>query len=483
MRLITAGLLVSFAGCSAVGPGADGGLVAGADAGVTGVVTVDGGAAWPPQLTSVEARVSGRTGRDLRLSLKGKDRNLDAVSVAVRLLDATDGPVVAMDSNRDGVADATGGVLLLEGKRWVTEVLTASASIRGLFASPTGVTQVAVVLVDAAGLQSEEQIVPVEAQLVRARGEPCDATFMADRCEPGLGCRGTPAVCDEGLAPQIGRLAFYRNATGGPTILVEGTEPEDDLLAIRFEFQNAQGVAISIDSDGDGMPDLSSFDQDALALAVDGSFFLRLQSGDGLDQQVPKLVAIPSDGAGHTGTPKIVAPAPIPVRSAGQGCDARGFDTCGPNLSCSPGIVGATNRCATASPLRTAQCTAAPLLLAGGRVTGLAEGGSLWDAPAGCSTNDPTGRPEGVVKLRLTDRAAKLTLSTANPGTGFDTTLYVMPECPNDTQDSLGCSDDLPGAGGASQLVLEDLPPGDYLVVVDSFDPLGGPFELTAVVE
>jgi hypothetical protein len=439
--------------------------------------------AYAPVLTSVEARVSGRTGRDLRLSVKGKDRNLDAMSVFVRVLDAMGNPVTALDSNRDGLADTSEGVLVLEGKHWVTEVVTASATIRGLFAYPTGVTQVAVVMVDSASLRSEEQIVPVIDQVVRARAEPCDATFVADRCEAGLGCRGTPAVCSEGQAPQIGRLAFYRNATGGPTILVEGTEPEDDLSTIRFQFQNAQKQAISIDSDGDGLPDLASFDQNALDLAVDGSFFLRMVSGDGLDNQVPKLVAIPSDAAGHVGTAKIVAPMTIPVRGAGQACDARGFDACGPSLSCSPGTIGATNRCATASPLRTAQCSAAPVLTPGTSVTGIAEGGSLWDAPAGCSTNDPTGRPEGVVKLRLADRAARLTLSTISPGTNFDTTLYVMPGCPNNTQDVMGCSDDFPGAGSASQLVLVDVPPGDYLVVVDSFDPNGGAFQLTATVE
>ena len=444
---------------------------------------VDGGTAYAPVLTSVEARVSGRTGRDLRLAVKGKDRNLDAMSVSVRVMDATGNAVTALDANRDGLADSSEGVLMLEGKRWVTEVLTASATIRSLFAHPTGVTQLAVVLVDSSALQSEELIVQVIEQQVRGRGEACDVTFVADRCEAGLGCRGAPAVCDEGLAPQIARLAFYRNAAGGPTILVEGTEPEDDLSTIRFEFQNAQGQAISIDSDGDGSPDLSSFDQDALELAVDGAFFLRMQSGDGLDQQVPKLVATPSDGAGHAGTAKVVAPMAIPVRGVGQACDARGFDACGPSLSCSPGTIGATNRCATASPLRTTQCAAAPVLNPGASVTGIAEGGSLWDAPSGCSSNDPKGRPEGIVKLHLADRAARLTLSTIGPGTNFDTTLYVMPGCPNDTQDALGCSDDFPGAGAASQLVLEDLPAGDYLVVVDSFDPLGGAFQLSAAVE
>lgn len=487
MRFVMAGLFFGavLAGCPVIPGGESDGGVGGTegDAGSSGVVTVDGGTAYPPQLTTADARASGRTGRDLRIAVKGKDRNLDAVAVFVRLLNASGGQVLAIDTNHDGLAEASEASVLIDNKKWVTEVVTGSVTIRSVFARSADVMQVGVSLVDASGLQSDEQVVAVTDQVVRALGEGCDSTFVQDRCEPGLGCRGTPSACAEGLAPQIGRLAFYRNATGGPTILVEGTEPEDDLATIRFQFQNASGAAISIDSDGDGTPDLSSFDQDALELAVDGAFFLRMQSGEGLDQQVPKLVAIPQDGAGHAGTPKIVAPMAIPVRNAGQACDIRGFDTCAVNLTCSPGIVGAMNKCAAASPLRTAQCTAAPILLAGGTVRGFAEGGSLWDAPSGCSTNDPKGRPEAIVKLRLTDRATKVTLSTAGAGTSFDTTLYVMPGCPNDSRDALGCSDDFPGASGASQLVIEDLPAGDYLVVVDSFDLAGGAFQLTAVVE
>lgn len=484
MRHVTAGLvfIAVLSGCPVL-PGADGGATP--DGGGV-VATADGGAAFAPQLTTAEASVSGRTGRDLRISIKGKDRNLDAATAWVRLLDAQGAPLVAFDSDRDGLADASEGPLTLEGKRWVGEVVTGTASVRGLFARTPGVTQVAVTLVDQASLRSEEQVVPVVAQVVRPRGSPCDPLFLVDRCEPGLGCRGMPAVCDEGLAPQVSRMAFYRSATGGPIILVEGSEPEDDLLSIRFQFQSASGQPISIDSDGDGTPDLATFDADAAGLALDGAFFLRMQSGDGLDQQVPKLVAIPTDGAGHSGTPKIVAPSTMPVRSQGQSCDVRGFDACGPGLSCTPGIAGATNTCGSATPLRAAQCAAATVLVAtagGAKATGVAEGGSLWDAPGGCSTADPTGRPEGVVKVRLADRADRLTLSTVGAGTNFDTTLYVVNGCANDSRDALGCSDDVPGAAGASRLVLTDLPAGDYVVVIDSFDPLGGAFELTATVE
>lgn len=470
------GMSVADGGARTGGAGGGGGGGTTTGGGGGGTVTRDGGVAAVPTWIMADARVAGRTGRDLRIGIKASDRNLDIVSVVARFLDGAG-------------TELSQSALPLESKKWTGETLTAAVWSRGLFASTgpfAAATQVAVTLTDATGLVSDEQILAITEQPVVARGSTCDPLFLENRCEPGLGCRGMPAVCDEGLAPQVTKLGFFRGANG-PTILVDGTEPEDDLAAVRFQFQNAQGQPISIDSDGDGTPDLASFEQPANNLAVDGLFLMRLQSGVGLDTQVGKLVATPIDEAGHTGMPKVIAPTTLPVRMLGQTCDPKGFDVCAPTLSCSPGIIGATsNKCASAAPMRTAQCTAAPVLepTAGGNVVmGTAEGGSLWDAPSGCASADPVGRPEGVVILRLADRADRVRLSTVGSGTSFDTVLYAMPGCPNDTADSLACSDDAPMGAGASELVLENLPAGDYVVVIDSFDPAGGTFELHAILE
>lgn len=448
----------------------------------------DGGALEPeaPQLNSVAAHVSGRAGLDLRLALSGSDPNGDLVGVQVRLLDAQGLPVLGFDADRDGVPDSSSGPLVLEDVQWVKQSLTASATLHGLFAAGhTAVTQVGVVLQDATNLLSEEWLVPVLSQSILALGDACDPLFLASRCSPGLGCRGKPATCQEGLAPQITRLAFLKSAKG-PSILIEGTEPEDDLATIQFGFQNAQGKAISIDSDGDGTPDLASFDFDATGLAVDGSFFIRLQPSDGLDQQVPKLTASALDLAAHQGTLKVAAPTTPPVRSMGQACDPRGFDTCAVNLVCTPGIVGKPNSCQTGATIRSAECSAATILVAtaaGATALGVAGGVSLWDTPAGCQSADPKGRPEGLVTVRLTQKAARLTLSTAHPGTTFDTALYLLAGCPAASIDALGCNDDGSAASAASELVLENVPAGDYLVVVDSFSYEGGSFELSATVD
>ncbi|MFT3709773.1 MAG: hypothetical protein QM817_19260 [Archangium sp.] len=454
------------------GGGRDGGSTGGGGGGGGG----GGSTGMPsaPEWQMADARVAGRTGRDLRVSIKATDRNLDVVSAFVRLLDAQG-------------ATLAEGTVSIDGKKWVGESVTGAAWWRGVFIDGmNGPSQAAVTLVDATGLSSEEQVLNITAQPVIARGGSCDATFLENRCEAGLGCRGMPAVCDEGLAPQLTRLAFFRGANG-PTILMEGTEPEDDLATLRFTFQNQAGQAISIDSDGDGSPDLASFDQPANGVALDGAFFMNMQSGVGLDTQVPRLVVTPIDAAGHTGMIKIASPTTQPIKTAGQTCDPRGFDTCAAGLACSPGIVGATtNKCTSSAPMRTQQCSMSTVLIptpGGSVVNGVAEGGSLWDAPSGCATNDPTGRPEGVVVLRMTERADRVRLSTVGSGTNFDTVLYVVPGCPNDTADVMGCSDDVMGGAGASEVVLENVPAGDYLVVIDSFDGNGGNFELRATIE
>lgn len=484
-----AALLLSLTACSSSSnpPGDDGG---GQDGGADGDGDGEGGGeategADAPVLSSVTAQVAGRTGRDLAFVIKGRDADKDIVSLWVRFQDANGNPVPALDTNRDGAADASEGPVTLGPQTPSGGSMTAKPVVRGIFAKGVTVGKVVVVLKDATNLSSAEKTATVAAQPVKTIGQTCDTNFLTNRCAPSLGCRGTSPTCQEGLAPTISRLAFYKG-TGGPTILVEGTEPEDDLDRIRFEFRNASNQSIAIDMDGDGTPDATSTELKATGEAVDGAFFLRMQAGEGLDLQVPKLVAIGVDEAEHAGAEKSALPIVTPVKNTGQACDVRGFDVCKADAVCSPGILGEANKCASAATLRTNQCRDAPVLVptpAGATVIGVAEGASFWDSPAGCSTNDPKGRPEGIVTVRLAQDASRLTLTTARPSTGFDTTLYVLPGCPATHAEALGCSDDAPSANGASTLVLTDVPAGDYTVVVDSFDFNGGVFELQATLE
>jgi hypothetical protein len=88
-----------------------------------------------------------------------------------------------------------------------------------------------------------------------------------------------------------------------------------------------------------------------------------------------------------------------------------------------------------------------------------------------------------VARLVLAQAAATLTLSVANPGTDFDTTMYLLPGCPSTSAGALGCDDDNGIIGVSSLLVLQNVPAGTYTVVVDSFKPHGGNYQLTATVQ
>jgi hypothetical protein len=162
-----------------------------------------------------------------------------------------------------------------------------------------------------------------------------------------------------------------------------------------------------------------------------------------------------------------------------------GFDACATGSVCaatSPGSAYST--CQNATAVRTSQCSSAPfLVLEHGHAsyTGVADGASLWDAPSGCSPNDPRDRPEAVVLMTLTQDAAHVVITTDTPQTSFDTTVYLVPGCMEPGSDALVCADD--GADTvASTLNVQSLPAGTYAIVVDSFGA-GGSFGLDVTVE
>jgi len=277
----------------------------------------------------------------------------------------------------------------------------------------------------------------------------------------------------------------YLKGEGGTRILVQGTEPEDDLLSVLIEFLDNAGQPLLVDLDNDEVPESQEFEVNAAGQAVDGAFVVRVTPVEGFELLVPQVAVTPADAAGHTGQRKTSKLANTPVRAVGQACDVYGFDVCNTTAVCAPGVPGATNTCKAKSQLAPAECNAAPELdpAAGvDTVTGIADGPSLWDAPAGCSSGDTKNRPEAVVKLHLASPAASLTVSTDEPGTNFDTVLYVLPACAADAA-PIGCADDSPEASAAGVLELELVPAGDYFVVIDSWGPDGGTYTLRVAVD
>jgi hypothetical protein len=438
----------------------------------------------PPMAGAIEARVVGRNGRDLLVTVEGSDPNGDVVQLRLRLLDRAGADIPVVDTDRNGEPDASGIPAPFAVSVAGETSFAAAATLHRLLHRVPTLGSVGVRLVDAHGLESEERVVVVADQPVRDDGECCDPTAVADRCKDGRGCHGDPPTCGEGAAPEITRFAYVRTSTS-PRILIEGTEPEDDLATIRIGFLSTRGEPISVDLDGDDTPDGDSFDFGVEDQARDGTFFLEINPIEGFDVEVPQLSATATDGHGHTGATQVAKAAVATKRNRGQTCDPRGFDACASGTACFPGIVGVDNRCEILSRIRDLELAAAPVLdpaLGLAVAVGRAEGASVFDVPVDCSTGDPVDRPEAIVKLHLASPAARLTLSTIGPWTDFDTVVYLLPDSATSSANALGCGDDSP-AGAASLLEIENVPAGDYLVVVDSWNPYGGSFELVVGVE
>jgi hypothetical protein len=313
----------------------------------------------------------------------------------------------------------------------------------------------------------------------------CDPDFSDNRCADGLGCRaGTPSLCVEGMAPAIVRAA-YLTALGGASVLIEGTDADDDVSQIDIAFLDATGVPVPLDLDGDGAPESTSFAADARDASSGGAFFFRFMATPFFAENVPRVSLVArdrGDRASDAVTADLGAP---PVRRVGEACDPRGFDSCGEG-ACSPGMVGATNRCVGLAAARADACMDAPVLeVVGGTgsVRGEVRTPSLWDSPMGCSSGDPVGRPEALVRFQLDAPASRVSFSTYNAYSNFDTTLYAISGCAG-MPVVAWCADDLFGEPRPelARLELTDVPAGLYFVVVDSFSPDGGRFQLDVTV-
>lgn len=437
-----------------------------------------------PTLESATAHAAGAKGLDLALELVGKDADRDASHVRVRVLDAGGAPVMAFASGLSAANDTNERLVAFSAPVSGQTSFTALARIRDVIGAHPEIAKVELALRDADDHFSQALVIDVTSQALRQLGDTCDPDVVADRCTGGLGCRGTPATCQEGVAPELTRVAFLKGTTAdaGARILAQGTDPEEDIASLKVEFLDTAGAAVTVDLDNDEVPESTEFLVSAADAAFDGGFFVRVDTAPGFEILVPQVAITPIDAAGHQGARKTARLAATPTRAAGQSCDVNGFDACNASSVCTPGLAGVTNMCKLRSQLATAECKDAPVLtLDGAPLIGIVEGPSVWEAPASCSSGDPVGRPETVAKLHLDASLPRLTLSTALAGTNFDTVLYVLGgACPVTPAEALGCADDDADGGAAATLVLENLPAGDYLVVVDAWGSTGGTFSLSA---
>lgn len=440
----------------------------------------------PPRLDAAEMREVGRFGRDVRLLLDGDDPDRDLVAARVTWLDAAGAELLRFDTDADGTLDATEAVLPLDELPTSASAFRAAITFpRFLDAAPLAVA-VRVSVLDSRGHESATMGAELVAQPEVSEGLECDPTFERSRCGVGLGCRrGTPSVCVPGTAPTI-ETAVYLVDPGVSRVLVLGRDSDDDITVVRLEFLDAEGAPVLLDLDGDSIDESTEFEVDVAGAGADGEFFVAIENGASFGDLVSRVAVTARDRGGRTSERRILARATTPTRRVGQPCDPRGFDACVASV-CARTAPTRPPVCVSSEAARASACSGAsmiPLVDGRGAVAGMTTSPSLWDAPAGCSSNDPTGRPEGAVLLRLATAATTVHLTTDNAATNFDTTIYVIAGC-RSAPVLAWCGDDSPmsARAWASNLLLRDVPAGDYFVIVDSFSRTGGRFLLEATVE
>ena len=429
-------------------------------------------------LSSVTMANVGRHGDTLLFTVKGADPAAQTTEVHVRLLDASSAPVIAFDTNWDGVADSAETRLHFDQSALGQKTFTQTITLPGLFANVPNVASAEVALSDAQGNLSPSMTATLSAQTVSAQGAACDPNEATSRCTAGLSCSGSPAQCQAGVAPTLTAVGYYGGTNAAE--IFTGADPDEDLASITLHFLDNGGNPVSVDL-GDGTPVSSTVLNTQSATGQTYAF--ENYPAPGFTTSVPRIAATPTDSFGRAGATVTASLGTQPVRASGQSCDPSGLTGCATGSACSPGVAGATNTCGTMANLQTAKCTAAPQAAASGVIAawGLVQGASLWDPPSGCTFATEVNRPESLVTLKLAAAVNTLTISTATPETDFDTVLYVLPSCATTSAQALGCNDDT--TGFSSTVTLTNVAAGTYVVVVDAAGPQGGHFGLTVATQ
>ena len=441
--------------------------------------------AHEPTLVGVEARASGRSGTDLRLSVTVDDADADFATLRLRALDAQGRPVDAFDYE-----SASEWTLVVDPDHAATgQRIEATFVLEG--GMPVSLqfrpAQVALTVSDLAGHVSPERIVPIAPQAEVESGEACDPDQVQSRCAPGLACEGAPARCGEAAPPVVTRVG-YRRWGRDARIVIEGTAPADDLASLQVRFLDNSGYPTSPDFDDDGSPDESQLVTDAGLYSRLGRFLIVVEPAGVFADLVPKVAVSVTDGGGRASSEVVARLDAFVTRGEGAVCSLDGFD------ACEEGTVGGAAAgqasCTLVAEHARRRCVAARSLdPAAGRTVsvGRVAGASLVDAPEACGALQ-TALPEAIVPLHLASDAPTLVLTTDRPATTFDTRLSLRAgPCgppaalePVATCDGAPCCADDPGFGAT--LSLSAVPSGDYVVVIESNDRRGGDFELAVSV-
>ena len=438
--------------------GGNGSTSKGGNAGSGGVLQDD-----MLSLTSVDAHVVGRDGNAIRFTVSGTRPAAGVYSIAVGFEDGSGTPVVQFDSDFDAVPDSADGRVVFDAPV-LTDTFTATATLTGV-QDAAKLIKAKVALIDTADISTDPVEVTIGAQKLLALGDACDPKLVTDRCDVGQSCAGTPSKCSAGVAATLAEVKYLNGTTAAPTILVRGSDPDDDMGSFHVEFLDSNNKPVTVDPD---TTPATSYDSPAASLSAAGTFFGLITPGLTLETLVPRVRITPLDSLGHTGQPLSANLMDMTRTSDGTFCDPRGFSGCMDGSVCASAGSPTSGKCAKGATARATACAAAPKLSPDAGVSSLAgrlSGGSLWEPPVGCTGPENVGRPEAAVALHLSQAVSTLTISTERPETHSDTVLYLVPGC-GETAQADWCHDDDDG-GFASKLVLSNVTPGDYTIIVE----------------
>lgn len=330
----------------------------------------------------------------------------------------------------------------------------------------------------------------------KGEGETCNP---GQTCQAGLDCINR--TCVKILPPELHDATALRGGEDQADLVILATAADrvGNVTAFRLRFLDAVGQAIDLGLEGP----LWDPESRTLGAAFDSRSAYRTQPGvpfrawktlPGMLDEHPEIVSVGVrvSNQGVSSDELIVGLEMQPARGQGEAC---GFpepsDRCLGELLCWEDSEGEGARCESLQDLRRAACLSAPVLEGSGSVAGIRDRRSLWDPPAACW--DPTypehlmgdGLYDGLVRLSLATDAARLTLSTDNFETRTGSIMYLFSGC-GEVELALAC-DHLGGTtfNLGSTLILEEVPAGEYLVVVDTDRTFSGqqPFLLEVEVE
>ncbi len=436
-------------------------------------------------LTGVEARVDGRRGSRVRMNISGTQQPGALASVAVTALDSSGTPLYWYSTKHDGRFDSATGYL-------VPVSLPGESEFRVELVVPLtnallNWSQARVSLFDRVDAASNELLVNVAAQPVKAKGDSCDPTSELDRCASELECSAGSRTCVDHTGPALTKAGYWTTEDGA-LLVATGVDNADDLKQVDLAFLDANGSPVQVNLNNDTTHPLmaSSFTETAGISSNDGQIGFRINPSQAFAELVKAVNLVPVDVAGRRGDAISATLQSQPSRGSGMACDVHGFDFCSGNSACLPGVAGMDNSCQPITSAQSAACAAASVLDVSQKqriVTGYNIGSSLWEPPAGCVGSIGLHHPETVIKLHVPLAVDRLTLSTDRRETLVDTVLYVVSGCGTASPSVLGCNDDFASGSPASAVNLTNVAAGDYYVIVDSIANDGGPFGLELAAE